>query len=118
MRPEDKDPGCLLDIVLAARKAVEYLGDRDAVALEADELVLSAIEHNLIIIGEAARKVSPAFHEQHPEIGLGKAIGMRNILVHEYGRVDVDEVWRTVQEDLPALVVVLESLLPPKPAGQ
>ena len=86
--------------------------------LSADELVLSAIEHHLIVIGEAARRISPAFHEQHPEVALGKAIGMRNILVHEYGRVDVEEVWRTVRDDLPALVTALESLLPPAPAGE
>ena len=118
MRPEDRDPAYLLDIVLAARKATAYLGDRDAAALEADELVLSAIEHNLIVIGEASRRVSPAFHEEHPEVGLGKAAGMRNILVHEYGRVDVGEVWRTVHDDLPALIALLESLLPPEPAGE
>ena len=61
---------------------------------------------------------SPAFQEQHPEIALGKATGMRNILVHEYGRVDVEEVWRTVRDDLPALVTALESLLPTAPAGE
>lgn len=43
---------------------------------------------------------------------------MRNILVHEYGRVDVEEVWRTVRDDLPALVTALEALLPTAPAGE
>ena len=94
------------------------MGQRDAATLAADELVLSAIEHNLIVIGEAARRISPAFQEQHPEIALGKATGMRNILVHEYGRVDVEEVWRTVRDDLPALFTALESLLPSAPAGE
>ena len=58
------------------------------------------------------------FHEEHPETGLGKAAGIRNILVHEYGRVDVGEVWRTVHDELPALIALLESLLPLEPAGE
>lgn len=41
---------------------------------------------------------------------------MRNILVHEYGRVDVGEVTRTVRDDLPGLIAKLEPLLPPEPS--
>lgn len=43
-------------------------------------------------------------------------VGMRNIIAHEYGRVDLDLVWRTVQRDMPPLVPVLERIvasLPP-----
>jgi uncharacterized protein with HEPN domain len=116
MRPEERDPAYLLDIVLAARAAVDYLGARDRSALEQDPLVLSAIEHQLIVLGEAARRVSEATTRRHAEIPWSKAVGMRNILVHEYGRVDVGEVARTVREDLPALIAKLEPLLPPEPS--
>lgn len=118
MLPEDRDPAYLLDIVLAARQAIEFVGDRDAEALAQDDLVRSATEHCLIVIGEASRRVSSAFRERHPEIALAKASGMRNILVHEYGRVDVLEVWRTVRDDLPSLIGALELLLPSEPADQ
>jgi uncharacterized protein with HEPN domain len=40
--------------------------------------------------------------------------GMRNVLIHAYDRVDLDEVWKTVKSDLPALVSALEPLLPPR----
>ena len=116
MLPEERDPAYLLDIVLAARRAIGFLGDRDADTLAADEVVLSAIEHSLIVIGEAAGRVSPSFRDQHPDIALGKATGMRNFLVHDYGRIDVAEVWRTVHDDLPGLIAALEALLPPEPA--
>jgi uncharacterized protein with HEPN domain len=45
---------------------------------------------------------------------------MRNIIAHEYGRVDLDEVWKTVQRDMPLLVSVLETIaaaLPPPPTA-
>lgn len=92
MQPEERDPAHLLDIVLAARQAIAFVGDRDA-----------------------ARRVSSTFREGHPEVALAKATGMRNILVHEYGPVDVAEVWRTVRDDLRSLIAALEALLPPRP---
>jgi uncharacterized protein with HEPN domain len=115
MRPEERDPAYLLDIVLAARAAIDYLGLRDLSALEQDPVVLSAIEHQLIVLGEAARRVSDGTKQRHAEIPWSNAVGMRNILVHEYGRVDVGEVARTVREDLPGLTAQLEPLLPPEP---
>jgi uncharacterized protein with HEPN domain len=45
-------------------------------------------------------------------------IGMRNIIAHEYGRVDLDLVWRTAQREMPpvaeALEIVVASLPPPQ----
>jgi uncharacterized protein with HEPN domain len=38
-------------------------------------------------------------------------IGMRNIIAHEYGRVDLDEIWKTVERDAPRLVLVLEEIV-------
>ena len=41
-------------------------------------------------------------------------IGMRNRLVHEYFHVDVETVWRTIQDDLPQLVQCIQPLVPPE----
>lgn len=41
-------------------------------------------------------------------------IGLRNILAHEYGRIDHDKLYATAAKDLPALVAALEKLLPPE----
>jgi len=37
MRPDDRDLAYVLDIVMAARRAIEYLGERERGALEADD---------------------------------------------------------------------------------
>jgi len=50
---------------------------------------------SLEIIGEAARRVSTTFQEQHPEIPWRNIIGQRNILAHDYGQIDHDRLYKT-----------------------
>ncbi|MCU0845837.1 MAG: DUF86 domain-containing protein [Spirochaetes bacterium] len=60
--------------------------------------------HNLFIIGEAAGKIPADIRERHPEIDWQAIIGMRNVIAHGYFSVDPDIVWKTVREDIPALL--------------
>ena len=66
------------------------------------------------IIGEAARKVSPEFKEDHPEFPWSMIIGMRNRLIHEYFRIIPEKVWEVVEQDIPVLIALLEPLVPPE----
>jgi uncharacterized protein with HEPN domain len=72
----------------------------------------SAVE----IIGEAARRVSQEFKQQHPEIPWARIVAQRNVLAHEYGEVDPTRMWRLVVEHLPELIEQLEPLVPEAPA--
>jgi len=65
------------------------------------------------IVGEAARKVSPEFKQAHPEIPWQGIIGMRNRLVHDYFRIESSRVWEVIEKDLPALIPLIEPLIPP-----
>lgn len=38
---------------------------------------------------------------------------MRNILIHQYEGVDLKKVWGVVAKDVPALIKVIESIIPP-----
>jgi uncharacterized protein with HEPN domain len=67
----------------------------------------------LEIIGEAARRVTPQFQQDHPEIPWHSIIGLRNILAHEYGDVQVDRVWLIATTSIPQLVELLQPLIPP-----
>jgi uncharacterized protein with HEPN domain len=64
------------------------------------------------IIGEAARKVSEEFKEDHPEIPWNEIIGMRNKLIHEYFRIISEKVWEAVEKDIPNLIILIEPLVP------
>ena len=61
---------------------------------------------NIEIIGEAAQSIRrrhPEFAARHREIPWGGVYGMRNAIAHGYFTVDLEVVWKTVCEDLPAL---------------
>jgi uncharacterized protein with HEPN domain len=85
-----------------------------------DALRQRAVVRSIEIIGEAARRVSAEFQEQHPEIPWPAIIGMRNRLIHEYDTVDLGIVWEVAQEDIPELIALVEPLIPPgdAPDGQ
>lgn len=76
-----------------------------------DELIQTWVVHHIQIIGEAARRLSEEARLKHDEIPWPAIIAMRNILVHDYFTVDVEEVWSTVERDLPPLKAEILSML-------
>ena len=61
-------------------------------------------------MGEAAAKLGREFHEQNPSIPWPQVVALRNVLTHDYFGVDLEEVWRVVERDLPDLKNKLERL--------
>ena len=113
MRPEERDPAYLWDMLQAAKEMESMLEDHDLAAFLADHVLLRAIERCVEIIGEAARRVSAPYMAAHPEIPWRKVIGQRNILAHEYGQIDHTLLYKTAVEDVPTLIAQLQVLLPP-----
>jgi uncharacterized protein with HEPN domain len=67
--------------------------------------------YHIQLIGEEAAQLGKAFHESHPEISWAQIVAMHKVLVHQYFGVDLQEVWRTVERDLPALKHRIEALV-------
>jgi uncharacterized protein with HEPN domain len=109
-----RDDAYLLDILIAARRAIEFLADLTWEAFVASDLHQNAVVRTLEIIGEAASRVSQDTRDAHPNVPWPQMIGMRHRLIHEYFRVDLATVWDTVQNDLPPLIALLEPLIPPE----
>ena len=55
------------------------------------------------MIGEAGRCVSQSLRDHHLEVQWPQIIALRNILVHEYFGLNLDQVWTMVHRDLPKL---------------
>jgi uncharacterized protein with HEPN domain len=100
----------LLDIKEAIGNIKKY-SVKGRRTFEEEELVQNWIIHHLQIIGEAAVKISDDFQEQHPDIPWPKIIGMRNILVHDYFRIDINAVWAVMENDIPQLEQQIELFL-------
>lgn len=109
-----RDPSYLLDMLSSARDVVEFASNLTFPQFEQDRLRWSAILKAIEIIGEAASRLSGETKEAHPEIEWHKIIGMRHHLVHGYSEIDNELVWKAIQEDIPALIAKLESIVPPE----
>jgi uncharacterized protein with HEPN domain len=90
------------DIQEAIEKIEKYAAQGKAEFL-ANELIQSWMLLQLQIIGEAARSMSAITHEQYPEVSWRDIIDFRNLLVHEYFRVDLELIWRIIEQELPKL---------------
>lgn len=106
-----RDSAVLLDIVNAARLVTGFLIGVSEQAFLADPKTQSAVQHQLLIIGEAVKRLSPAFREENQQVPWNLIAGMRDHLIHAYDAVDLDEVWRTCTVDVPALIESLASLI-------
>jgi|HubBroStandDraft_1064217.scaffolds.fasta_scaffold623005_1 uncharacterized protein with HEPN domain len=109
-----RDAALLLDIMLAAEDAQSFVVGLDERTFLASDLHQSAVIRKFEVMGEAAGKVSTAFCAAHPEIPWKQMTGMRHRLVHDYGDIRFDIVWRVTKETLPNLIAMLRPLIPPK----
>ncbi len=92
----------------AAREAVEFVRGLGRTDLNSDRQLVLALVKEIEILGEAAYQMTPEARVQTPQIPWDDIIGMRHRLVHAYFDIDLDILWKTVQEDLLPLIVELE----------
>ncbi|MCK7495619.1 MAG: DUF86 domain-containing protein [Comamonadaceae bacterium] len=99
----------LEDAAMAARLALRFLAGRDLDAYRSDDMLRSAVERQVEIVGEACRRAlrdSPELAARLPDVS--RAIAMRNRLAHGYDTLDHAVVFATVTGDYPPLAVALE----------
>jgi len=96
----------------AAREAIGFAQGMTRSDLDSDRKLVLALVKEIEIIGEAAYQLSPAAKEQVPDMPWNDIVGMRHRLVHAYFDINLDILWRTLQEDLPPLVAELEKVIP------
>ena len=104
-----KDTTKLLQDMLQAIDSIASYMTPSYEAFIADKKIQDAIMFNLVILGEAANRVSTEFQDQHPEIPWSSMIGTRNIIVHGYDQVKLQIVWDIISRELGSLK---RSLLP------
>lgn len=76
-----------------------------------NELIQTWMIHHLMIIGEAASKMSEETRQGYPDIPWVGTIDVRNIVAHEYFRVNINIIWRIITNDLPSLKQQIQEIL-------
>ena len=95
----------------SAREAEDISRGKSRSDLDSDRVICLAIVRLMEIIGEAAYNISAETKEQFPSIPWPGIINMRHRLVHGYYKINLDIVWKTLQEDLSPLIKSLEKIL-------
>jgi uncharacterized protein with HEPN domain len=107
----DWDSAAVLDMVVAGRRIRDFIQGLDFKSFSADLRTQSAVLLQLLILGEAAKRLSAAFRAGHTEIGWSEIMKMRDKLIHHYEEIDLGPVWKAATEDVPELLDVLERLV-------
>lgn len=81
----------------------EYTSDVDREEFQESSMVQDAVVRQIEIIGEAAKQLSSETIEEYSSVPWADIAGMRDKLIHNYFGVDIEQVWQTVQSDIPEL---------------
>jgi uncharacterized protein with HEPN domain len=108
-----RDARCFLwDALRAAERVQAFVRGKTFEAFLENDLIRSAVERQLEIIGEALSQLAKIDPQTAGKVAeLRRIIAFRNILVHGYIAVDYDTVWRLIEDKLPALQANLHMLL-------
>ena len=106
LRPDDVR---LLHIRDAAETAARFVAGRERADLATDEMLRLALTKLIEIVGEAAKQLTSSGRQEYPGVAWDDAARMRDRLVHHYFDIDLDVLWATVTEDLPAVLSAIES---------
>ena len=104
----------LLDMLQSAELVVTYTAQCTKDEFLNDIQLQDSVIRRLLVIAEAARRVSEATRQTLPNISWQEINGMRNRLVHNYDDVNLAIVWDVIQFEIPRLIAELKSRMPPE----
>jgi uncharacterized protein with HEPN domain len=98
------------DMISFAEKVLSYTDGLDQQSFLASGLTYDATVRNLELIGEAATHIPAQIKDANPSVPWRQIIATRNRLIHGYLGIDNDTLWSIIQDDMPALLLQLQSI--------
>jgi uncharacterized protein with HEPN domain len=80
-------------------------------AFVVDDKTVFAVVRALEIVGEATKRIPQSIRDRYPEVPWRSMACIRDKLIHDYVSVNLEVVWKTVTEDLPALLPMIQRIL-------
>ena len=93
----------LYDILGCCDNIEFYIDGVSEIEFQNNKMMQDALVRNIEVIGEAAKNLSKELIENNPAVSWSQIMRMRDKIVHHYFRIDLDFIWQTVKEDIPAL---------------
>jgi uncharacterized protein with HEPN domain len=113
-----RDLQFLLDMLQSAELIMTYTAQCSKAEFVGNVQLQDAVIRRLLVIAEAARRVSETTRQTLTNVSWQEVNGMRNRLVHEYDDVNLNIVWDVVQEEIPSLIEELKIQIPHENRGQ
>ena len=106
---EDRQVAYLLDILRSAEVIQGYVNGYNREDFLRDPKTQDAVLRRLLVIGEAAAHLTPETESRFEELPFRKMAGLRNRVVHDYGQIDFEIIWETVNDHVPQVCRVLST---------
>lgn len=91
----------LEDILESMEKIGSYTEAMDFDSFTRNQLVIDAVIRNLEVVGEACKHIPLRIRKKYDEVPWKAIVGLRNIAIHEYFGLDLENIWKIIKEDLP-----------------
>jgi uncharacterized protein with HEPN domain len=101
----------LNDILTSIEKIKTYAKGMDEKTFLSDEKTMDAVIHNLTVLGEAVAHIPEEVQQKYPSLPWPQMKGIRNVLVHEYYKLNPPTLWKTITHDLPPVENALREIL-------
>lgn len=101
----------LSDIRDAIEKIYGFVGSMSFETFSQDAKTIDAVVRNIEVIGEAARHIPEPLRLAYPTVPWKQVVGARDKVVHEYFGIDLEVIWKTIQDDLPILKREIDQMI-------
>ena len=100
-----------LDNIKECIENIEIYTSEGEEAFKQSRLIQDAVIRNLEIIGEATKRLPETFRAKYTQVPWKTMAGLRDVLIHDYLKVDINRVWKIIEINLPELKIQIEIII-------